>query len=148
MFINNRGGVLFNAFWLVLEGFSVDTFASAGITVPFPTGSFLSLDGVSIVPSAATRGGPTPFNPIALFEDPSTPKAPQRIRFLFDVNFTSLNPFRAVGGAPVFGELDAIAKINGNSLSGGKASTIFELVGGKISISVTWTLLVKIKSHI
>lgn len=86
---------------------------------------------MSIVPSAATRGGPTPFNPIALFEDPSAPKAPQRIRFSFDVKFTNLNAFPAVGGAPVFGELDAIAKINGSSLSGGKASTIFELIGGE-----------------
>lgn len=127
--INTQGGVVSNAFWVVLEGFSVNAFNAYGISIPALTGSFTTLTGITISPSPSP-GGPTPTNPIAQFEDPSNFKAPQRIRFSFDIKFTSVAAFPGTGGSPVFGELDARAQITGNNLLGANAAAIFELLGG------------------
>jgi hypothetical protein len=114
-------GLVQNAFWVVLEGFSIDAFNALGITVPVPTGAFASLSGVHI---QASPGGP-------VFEDPSNTRAPQRIRFSFDVKFTSTSAFPNVGDPPVLAELDATATVGGQPLTGATASTVFELFGGE-----------------
>lgn len=121
--INTKGGVASSAFWLVLEGFSITSFNKFGITLPSPTGTFLSLSGVSIQP---TPGVPSPQ-----FEDSTDLLAPQRIRFSFDVTFTTTNAFPALGGQPVIGELDAEAFISGAAFPGATTSTVFELLGGE-----------------
>jgi hypothetical protein len=132
--ITTQGGLVSNAFWLVLEGFSINSFGTFNITIPTPTGSFSNISGVFIRPSPATVGGPIPTSPIPAWEDSSITQSPQRVRFSFDIVFsepvlaqfpTSTNP------SPVFGELDAVANNAGSSLTGAFASTVFEFLGGQ-----------------
>ncbi len=128
--INTKGGLVSSAFWLVLEGFSSDAFHTLNISVPTPTGTFASLGGVSVTPTPATPGGPIPPSALPQFEDPSNTKAPQRIRFSFDVTFSNLSSFPSLGGNPVLGELSATAQVGGSALAGATASATFELLGG------------------
>ncbi|KAF9369523.1 hypothetical protein CPB97_003539, partial [Podila verticillata] len=128
--IDIQSGLISNAFWLVLEGFSVNSFNALNIAIPTPTGSFLGLGGVSILNTPATAGGNAPGSPIAQFEDPSSLTVPQRIRFSFDIKFTNLSAFPKSGGNPVLGELDAKATVGGDNLPGATAATLFELLGG------------------
>jgi hypothetical protein len=131
--INYQGGLVSNAFWLVLEGFSINSYNALNISIPAPTGAFVGLPGITVTPTPATPGGPPPPAPIAVFEDPTNLKAPQRIRFSFDIKFSNLNAFPAAGGAPVTAELDAVATVGGaagSNLPGASASTLFELLGG------------------
>jgi hypothetical protein len=120
--IASSGGRFPDAFWLVLEGFSIDSFLALGIDIPNPAGPFTSLPGVSVVRSA------TPVE----FEDPTQTKAPQRIRLAYDVVFhsSSLASFPAPGAGPALYELDAHATAGGSHLAGSDSSTVFELVGG------------------
>src|SRR5207302_958800 len=108
--ITNQGGLVSNAFYLVLEGVSINSFNALNISVATPTGTFRGLQGITVQPSPTTPGGAPPAAPIPIFEDPSNLKAPQRIRFSFDIKFANLNAFPAAGGAPVIAELDAVAK--------------------------------------
>jgi hypothetical protein len=91
--VNN--GVFSNAFWLALDDFSIDTFNSFKVAIPTPTGPFAGLAGVKIKPSPATPGGPTPAQPIPVYEDPGNTSLIQRIRFSFDVSFDNplVTPF-------------------------------------------------------
>lgn len=99
--INVNNGVFSSAFWLALDDFSIDTFNSFNVAIPTPTGPFASLLGVTVTPSPATPGGPTPTQPIPVYEDPTDTSIIQRIRFSFDVTFA--NPlttlFPATGAA-------------------------------------------------
>src|SRR5262245_39263849 len=120
--INVSGGVFPNAFWLVVEGFSMNSFNALGVTIPAPTGSFANIPGIAISQSAV---------PID-FENPGNPNAPQRTRIAYDVRFTnaSLTAFPAAGGGPAAKELDAFLSVGGTRVPGSNASTIFDLVGG------------------
>lgn len=120
--INTSGGAFPEAFWLVLEGFSMNSFNSLGVSIPAPTGSFASLPGIVISRSA------TPID----FENPGNPNAPQRIRIAFDIRFTNatLAAFPAPGTGPTSRELDAFIAVGGTRLTASDASTIFELVAG------------------
>jgi hypothetical protein len=129
--IDTSGGIFSNAFYLVLEGFSINSFNALGITVPTPTAGFAGLDGVHVQPSPATPGDPPPDSAIAQFEDPGNANIPQRIRFSFDVRFDNLNALPGVGGMPTTHELDAAAEVAGNALTGASARTIFELLPGE-----------------
>jgi len=134
--INTAGGLYPSAFWLVLEDFSINTFNSFGVTVPTPTGSFASQAGITITPTPATPGGPTPATAIPIFEDPSSPGAIQRIRFSFDIKFDAsvfnpgTTPFPATGFSGY--QLDASFVINGSPVPGvnSQTSALFELVAG------------------
>ena len=95
--VATKGGVVSNAFYLVLEGFSINSFNANGITVPTPTGGFASLSGIKVQPSPATPGGPIPAQAPPIYEDPGNPNIPQRIRFSFDVVFTDESAFPAAG---------------------------------------------------
>jgi hypothetical protein len=131
--IDTNGGVFSNAFWLVLEQFSITTFNSFGVTIPVPTGSFANLAGVSILPSPATPGGPTPAQPIPEFENPGNPDAIQRIRFSFDIKFTTAaTPPFPTSGHQEYG-LSAVFNINGTAVPGinSQAAANFELTAGE-----------------
>ena len=135
-FIDTNGGVVSNAFWLVLEDFSPNTFQSFGVQIPVPTGPFANLPGVTITPSPATPGGTPPAPAIPMFEDPAHPDTIQRIRFSFDIRFTNTlltavpSPFPASGGNSY--TLSGSIMINGSALPGAPstAATVFELVSG------------------
>ncbi|MBV8196774.1 MAG: hypothetical protein JO263_01445 [Candidatus Eremiobacteraeota bacterium] len=120
--VATQGGVVSNAFYLVLEGFSIDSFNALGVTVPTPTGSFANLSGIKIQP--------TPSTPGPIFEDPTNTKIPQRIRFSFDIVFTDESAFPNPGNPPVTAVLNGLAQIGGTNVSGATASLGFELLGG------------------
>jgi hypothetical protein len=115
-----QGGFVHNAFWLVLEGFSINSFNSYNVTISQPTGSLTSLGGIEV----------SSDNTI-VFEDPSNLKIPQRIRFSYAIRFLDVTAFPATNGTPVFGDLTGTAQINGEPVHGATASTIFELFGGE-----------------
>ena len=135
-FIDTNGGVVSNAFWLVLEDFSPNTFQSFGVQIPVPTGPFANLPGLTVTPSPATPGGTPPAQAIPVFEDPTHPDTIQRIRFSFDIRFTNAllttmpSPFPASGGSSY--ALTGSIVINGSALPGAPstAATVFELVSG------------------
>jgi len=129
--IDAQGGLVSNAFYLVLEGFTIDSFNQLNITIPAPTGGFAGATGITISATPATPGLPAPANPIPEFEDPANPTIPQRIRFSFDIRFSSLAAFPAPGGNPATFELDAVANVGGNPLAGARAATDFELLPGE-----------------
>jgi hypothetical protein len=117
--INTNGGKWEKAFWLIVEGFSKNSFNAIGVTIPALTGSFANLAGITISQS-----------PDIDFENAANPQAPQRIRVPFDITFTnaSLVDFPASGGQTY--ELDASLTVAGTKVPGSDASTQFELVPG------------------
>ena len=117
--INTQGGKWEKAFWLVVEGFSQDSFGALAVSVPVPTGSFANIPGVTISQ-----------NPDIDFENGANPGAQQRIRVAFDITFTSsaLSHFPASGGQTF--ELDAFIATHNGKAGGTDASGLFELVAG------------------
>lgn len=120
--INTHGGKFSNAFWLIVEGFNINTFNSFGVSIPNLSGSFANIPGISITRSSA---------PID-FENLSKPNIPQRIRIAFDITFTtaSFAAFPPIGTDPLIKELDAGISIAGSTPPNATASTIFELTAG------------------
>src|SRR5215471_14431656 len=117
--INTSSGKFEQAFWLVVEGFSKDTFAALNVSLPNPTGPFVNLSGVTITQ-----------NPDIDFENAADPAAQQRIRVPFDITFSSaaLADFPA-SGSQLF-QANAFIAINGSKVPGTDASTEYELVAG------------------
>lgn len=113
-------GTFPDAFWLVLEGFNINMFNSLGIGAPTPSGAFEALPGLTLTAGAAQ------------FETLANTRIPQRIRFPFDVRFTSatLAAFPAPGSDPVQEVLNASLDVGGNPLPGATARTEFELIAG------------------
>jgi hypothetical protein len=130
--INNNGGVFSNAFWLALDDFSISTFNSFGITIPVPTGPLAGLSGISVTPSPQNSGDPVPAAPIPVYEDPGDTTTIQRIRFSFDIRFTTAAtpPFPSSGNAQY--ALTATFKIGGTTVPGvnSQDTVNFELVAG------------------
>jgi hypothetical protein len=87
--IKTGKGVFISAFWLALDGYSIDTFKSFQVTVPTPTGPFASLVGVTISHTPKNPGDPAPSTPIPVYENPNDSATIQRIRFSYDVTFAS-----------------------------------------------------------
>ena len=118
-----HGGRFAEAFWLVLEGFSIDSFNSLHIDVEQPTGPFANLPGITIGRS------PIPVH----FENTANTKVPQRIRIAYDVTFTqnTLNHFPQPTDGPANYSLHAAITSNGTDVPGGTAVTDFELIGGE-----------------
>jgi len=114
-------GKFSNAFWLVLEGFSVNSLAALGATNPILSGPFKNLPGLAINVHSTPE-----------FESTTNQKVPQRARFACDVTFTNatLPSFPASGSAPVEEVLNAVVNVGANPLPGASASTEFELIGG------------------
>jgi hypothetical protein len=117
--INTSLGKWEKAFWLVVEGFSKDSFSALNVTVPVPTGPFASLSGITIAQ-----------NPDIDYENEADPSAQQRIRVAFDITFgsASLNDFPSSGSQTY--ALNAFIATHGNKVAGTDASTLFELVAG------------------
>ncbi|HUJ11436.1 MAG TPA: hypothetical protein VL171_15575 [Verrucomicrobiae bacterium] len=117
--IANSDGKFANAFWLVLEGFTIDqmTIDQPSPLAPVLSGQFKNLNGISILPS----------NSVPEYERPDDLYTPQRIRFPFDIQFSSaaLNSFPASGTSQEV--LAAAITIGGNTFN---AQTLFELVAG------------------
>jgi hypothetical protein len=112
----NKGGGLYNdAFWLVLEGFSINQLG--GLT-PTLSGPFDGISGITIAPDGA---GPQ--------FDPGNQYAPQRIRFGYNITFSSnaLSAFPTTGNPPVEELLSATITLAGTTVS---AEADFELVAG------------------
>jgi hypothetical protein len=120
--LNTHAGRFTNAFWIVIEGFSINMFNALGVAVPAFTGAFANIPGVTITRSA------TPVD----FENPSKPNQLQRIRIAFDITFTaaSLASFPNVGGNPSVLELDGRITVNGSTPRNATCATIVELTAG------------------
>jgi len=118
--ISVGGGLYSNAFWVVLEGFSI---SQLGSITPTLGGAFKNLNGISIFLDAAG----------AEYEFPGDLYAPQRIRFPFDIIFglstTTPAPgiFPAAGTGPLQELLTASITVAGANLA---AEAEFELVSG------------------
>ena len=130
--IKASNGVFSSAFWLALDGFSIDTFNSFKVAIPTPTGSFANVPGVTISPTPAVPGQPPPAQPIPVYEDPTDPSVIQRIRFSFDVSFSSplSTPFPSSGATEY--ALTATFATNGKTVPGANSQETvnFELVSG------------------
>jgi hypothetical protein len=120
--ISPSHGAFNNAFWLVLEGFNIQTFNALGISTPTLSGPFRNLPQIGITRNAVGTD----------FEDPTNTRIPQRIRLPFDITFQNgtLAAFPAPGAGPALKVLNAQATVGGNPLRGASAVTEFELVGG------------------
>jgi hypothetical protein len=127
--VATQGGVVWNAFYLVLEGFSINSFNAYGVQIPTPSFS-PGLSGVSIRPSPIGPGQPVPAQPTPVFEHPTNPKAPQRIRFSFDLVFTDESAFPKPTDPPVTAAFNAKAQVAGADLPGATCTAGFELLGG------------------
>jgi|FEC22Drversion2_1045045.scaffolds.fasta_scaffold00388_33 Pro-kumamolisin, activation domain len=120
--IATHGGLFTNAFWLVLEGFSI---SQLGALTPTLSGPFKNLTGVSIFVDASG----------ADYEFPGDLYTPQRIRIPYDILFgpTSVpsgggaGDFPAAGADPIEAILGAQITIAGTALM---AEALFELVSG------------------
>lgn len=115
------GGMLPNAFWVVLEGFTIDQLSidQPGPIQPILSGAFNSISGITIEPNSS---GPE-------YELPGDLYTPQRIQFPFDIKFTTaaLTSFPNAGASPAEKVLKAGITIGAVNLS---AVTLFELVAG------------------
>jgi len=116
--IASGGGRFPNAFWVELEGYTLDQLSideSSPLT-PALSGAFKSVTGVSVTPNSA-----------GVQTETDDPYVVQRIRWPFDVTFSSTSAFPAAGGSALDEELDASITIAGTTW---KAATFFELVAG------------------
>lgn len=123
--INTLGGLVNEAFWVVITGFSQQSFQSLAITVAPFTGSFAALQtnnrGVLITPNPAG----------AQFENGVNSTTPQTIRIPFDITFSNpiIAQFPSTGVSPPY-VLSTTLTSNGATVTNSQASTIFELIAG------------------
>ena len=115
--INNQGGLVSGAFWVQVDGFSKQSFNALNITAKNNfSGDFFSLPGVQISPNPK---GPQ-------FQAGVNDTTPQRIGIPFDITLS--DPFLKQN--PGTYTLTVSLTSNGNPVSGGVASTQFELLAG------------------
>ncbi len=120
--INTAGGLYTNAFWIELEGFSIN---QIGSVTPALSGTFDSITGISVFMDSS---GPE-------FEMPGDLYTPQRIRFPYNIIFTTaaLSSFPGSNTAPQTKILSANININGSVLA---AEALFELTSGADPVSI------------
>jgi Listeria-Bacteroides repeat domain (List_Bact_rpt) len=120
--IATGGGEYPDAFWVVVEGFSANSFNELGVVVPTPTGSLADIDGIAVAPSADPPD----------FENAANPKAPQRIRVAYDIDFSdpALSEFPVAGAPPAVKDLQTGLSIGGTAALGAGALAGFELLAG------------------
>lgn len=116
--ISKHGGVFNSAFWLILEGFTIDqlTKDQPAAIQPVLSGAFKNFGNAIITTGAA---GMQPESPGDLY-------TPQRIRFPFDIRFTGSNLFPG-NNVPLQEALHASISVGGTQLT---ADTLFELAAG------------------
>jgi hypothetical protein len=120
--ITRHGGLISQAFWVVIDGLSKKAFQTLGVQVAPFTGAFASFPGVTISPNAA---GPE-------FQNGANAKSPQRIRIPFDITLSNpiMSQFPASGVGPELG-LSATLTAGGQPVtSPGPATMFFELTAG------------------
>jgi hypothetical protein len=128
--VAHQSGVVWNAFYLVLEGFSIDSYNHYNVQVPTPAFS-PAVSGASVRPSPIGPGQPVPAAAIPIFEQTTNPKAPQRIRFSFDLVFTDESAFpQHATDSPNTALLTAKAQVGGSDLPGAQCRAGFEFLGG------------------
>lgn len=115
--INNHGGFVNGAFWVMVDGFSKQSFNSLNIQANNFSGSFFTLPGVSKIQ-------PNPIGP--QFQNGVNDTTPQRIGIPFDIILADPFPSQTPG----FYDLSVTLTSNGTAVSGGTASTQFELIAG------------------
>jgi hypothetical protein len=123
--IHNQGGLVSSAFWVVIDGFSFQSFQSLGIQVGNFTGSFATLPGVKITPNPAG----------AQAENGVNSTTPQQIRIPFDITLSDAPGNSILGQFPGTGvsapyDLTVSLTSGGTTVTGSQASTEFELVAG------------------
>ena len=123
--INRHGGLISQAFWVVIDGLSKQAFQNLGVTVAPFTGVFSNFPGVTIGPNAV---GPE-------FQNGAPPKSPQRIRIPFDITLSDapgnsfLDQFPSTGVGPELG-LSVTLTSGGQTITGSNATMFFELTAG------------------
>ena len=123
--INNQGGLISEAFFVVVDGFSRQSFQSLGIQVGAFGGSFAALPGVAI--------SPNPLGP--QFENGVNSTTPQQIRIPFDITLSEapgnsiLGAFPSTGVSPPY-YLTVSLTSDGTTVTGSQATTEFELIAG------------------
>jgi hypothetical protein len=119
--IASSSGLFPNAFYVMLEGFTINQLAVGQPTplTPLLSGSFQSIAGVTITPNASSPE----------YEHPGEIYAPQRIRFPFNIRFaaSALAAFPVAGSAPTQKVLAAQMTVSGTAEN---AAALFELVAG------------------
>jgi hypothetical protein len=114
--IINQGGLVSGAFWVQVEGFSKQSFQALNIAATQLSGDFSGLPGVTI--------SPNPIGP--QYQAGVNDTTPQRIDIPFDItlsaSFLTQNPRTYT--------LTVSLTSNGNPVTGGTASTQFELLAG------------------
>ena len=117
--IATNGGRFPNAFWVVVEGFSRNSFASLNAAVAAPNGPFANLAGVTITPNGQID-----------YQAGVPRDVPQRIRVGYDITFGSA----ARGDFPITGsqtyDLSTYLTTNGGKVPTTDTTTRFELVAG------------------
>jgi hypothetical protein len=119
--IADSGGMFSNAFWVMLEGYTIDQLSidQPSPLMPILSGNFNTIPGVT---TTLNSSGPE-------YEIPGDLYTPQRIRFPFDIQFTTaaLASFPNTGDPPAEKVLIATITIGGVNLN---AVTLFELIAG------------------
>jgi len=117
--INTQGGLISEAFWVVISGLSKQAFENLGVQVAPFGGTFFNLPGVTISP-----------NPVgAQFQNGANAKSPQLIRIPFDIQLSSgvLAQFPATGVSPEL-TLTTSLTAGGQTVTGSSATGEFELI--------------------
>lgn len=123
--IQQSGGTFSAAFWVVVEGFSKNSFNALGISVSLD-GSLTTTNGITVSPSPSSTAQVD-------YEDAAKPNAPQRIRIPYDITFTHAadSAFPQQAGDPSAElELHVELKAGGNKVAASDAWAAFELVAG------------------
>lgn len=117
--INTQGGLISQAFWVVIDGLSKQAFLNLGVKVAPFSGAFSTLPGVTINPNPA---GPE-------FQNGANAKSPQRIRIPFDITVSNpiLAQFPATGVGPELG-LSTSLTAGGQPITASSATMEFELI--------------------
>lgn len=118
--INTQGGLVSGAFWIMVEGFSKQSFNALDVTVGSFSGDFFNLPGVTISPNP--RG--------VQFQSGVNDKTPQRIGIPYDITLSEpiLSQFPGTGSTQLSLSVSLVS--GGNQVSGSSASTLFELLAG------------------
>jgi hypothetical protein len=117
--LNTQGGLISQAFWVIVDGLSKQAFLNLGVKVAPFSGAFASLPGVKITPNPA---GPE-------YQNGATAKQPQRIRIPFDITLSNaiLAQFPATGVSPEL-PLSTSLTAGGQPVTASGATMEFELL--------------------
>lgn len=124
--ISQNHGTFSAAFWVVVEGFSLNSFKALGISVQL-NGTLTTKAGITVAPSATAAVD---------FENTMLPNAPQRIRVPYDITFASSTTsagntvFPAAGGSPLELDLHAWLEAGGQNVPASDSYAAFEFVAG------------------